>query len=69
MAAGCVRGLGYESAVTRPMVVEKAFAMAQNLAVQRAVKTFTRLGGDFRACALDNRAFLRGLWKALDARP
>lgn len=100
LTGGVLINLG--SAVTGPMVVEKAFAMAQNLALrradplrdfavvvvdlaawdwtrgeppsdhpayyQRAFKTFTRLGGDFRACALDNRAFLCGLWKALEGR-
>ncbi len=98
LSGGVLVNLG--SAVTGPMVVEKAFAMAQNLALQRgkslrdfsvvvvdvaawdwsrgepppehpgyyqrAFKTFTRLGGEFRACALDNRAFLCALWKTLE---
>lgn len=98
LSGGVLINLG--SAVMGPMVVEKAFAMAQNLAVQsgrpirdfavvvvdlaawdwsrgepppdhpgyyqRAFKTFTRLGGEFCACALDNRAFLCGLLAALD---
>lgn len=100
LSRGVIIVLG--SAVTGPMVAEKAFAMAQNIMIQsgrglqdfacvvvdycawdwtvseppqdhpayynRAYKTFSRFGGSFKSCALDNRVFLCGLLKVLEGK-
>jgi rfaE bifunctional protein kinase chain/domain len=94
--------LSVGSAVMSPMVFEKSFSMAQNLALQngagvtghkivvvdlvespwdwardgeppaddpayyqRYLKTFSRMGGEMRYVAADNRTFLLGLLQAL----